>query len=780
MSDSDASAFGRLLRRHRLKAGLSQEALAERAFLSADAIGLLERGVRRSPYEQTVDALASALKLNRHERDALASAARRPQRNLIRLLLPRPLTPLIGRSSELGIIRRWLAADGVRLATVTGTGGVGKTRLALQLGHDLSETFEDQVAFVDLSALRDPANLPAAIFGCLDRRDDGTPASMAALCTLVGKRRALFVLDNLEQILAAAPAICDFLERCPNASVVATSREALQVRGEHEFALAPLAVQSAVDLFLERGRAVQPDLELDRQDPIVVEVCSRLDCLPLAIELAAARLRWESVRQLSRAVLSPLPSLIYGGRDMPPRQQSLQATIDWSYQLLSDRERAILCICSLFVGGGTLDAIAAVASANGLLAGDIGHLVIGLLQKHLVRPFKADLQLARIEMLEVIREYARSRFDSLDRASVYERAFALYYVELIRQSAKEHSSAAYGSWLDLIAGEYMNICAALRWSVEHDRPLGLGLAVPLTEFWERKGLYADARSWLEALTNPLEETLAQLDARLAWRAATSLALSYQWTSDGRRACAVNRHALAAARALDDPLAIAKSLNNLGNALLDVGEAREARDALEESLAIKERCVNQAGRDNTWSLASTLANLGIALSACGEHQEALRLHERARSLFRAVGDQWGEIGQLNNIADTHRAHGDFREAAVCYAASLGANTEGIRAEIAHSLEGLVVVASIEGKFRQAAMLAGAVKRVRSETQRPPPSSSVDISRACAIARNSLGDPQFEEACEAGAKMALADLIEAARTDLAPEVLDICKVRPTLRV
>jgi predicted ATPase/transcriptional regulator with XRE-family HTH domain len=764
MSDTDARAFGRLLRGHRLRAGLSQEALAECASLSADAIGLLERGIRRSPYEQTVDALASALELNQQERDVLASAARRPasrpQRNLARLPLPTPLTPLIGRSSELGIVRRWFAAGGLRLVTVTGTGGVGKTRLALQLAHDLAESFEDQVAFVDLSALRDPANIPAAILGCLDQSDDGTPTSLGALCTLVGKRRALFVLDNLEHILAGAPAICEFLERCPNASVIATSREPLQIRGEHEFELAPLAVQSAVDLFLEHGRAVQPDLELDRQDAIVVQICSRLDCLPLAIELAAARLRWESVQQLSRVVLAPLPSLIYGTRDMPPRQRSLQATIDWSYQLLGDPERAILCICSLFVGGGTLDAIAAVASANGPSADDIGQLVIGLLQKHLLRPCKADLQFARLEMLEVIREYARSRFDSLECASVYERAFVRYYIDLIRCKAKEHSSAGYGSWLDLIAYEYMNICAALRWSVDHDHSLGLLLALALTEFWERKGLYTDARSWLEALTDPLEETLGRVEARLAWRAATALALSCQWTGDFRRACALNRRALAAARTLDDPLAIAKSLNNLGNALFHVGEARESRDALEESLAIKERCDDGQGSDNTWSLASTVANLGISLGICGEHEEALRLHERARNLFRSVGDQWGEVGQLNNIGDVHRARGDFHEAAACYAASLEANVEGIRSEIAHSLEGLVVAASSERRFRQAAMLAGAVKRIRCETQRPRPSSSVNIDQACAIARASLGAAQFEEAFEAGAKMPLVDLVEAA--------------------
>jgi predicted ATPase/DNA-binding XRE family transcriptional regulator len=766
MNDSDASAFGRLLRRHRLKAGLSQEALAERAFLSTDAIGLLERGVRRSPYEQTVDSLASALKLNQLERDALASAARRPasraQRNLIRLPLTTPLTPLIGRSSELGTLRRWFAAGGLRLVTVTGTGGVGKTRLALQLAHDLAESFDEQVAFVDLSALRDPANIPAAILECLDQRDDGTPASIASLTMHVGKRHALFVLDNLEHILAGAPAICEFLERCPNASVIATSREPLQIRGEREFELAPLAVQSAVDLFLEHGHAVQPDLDLDRRDAIVVEICRRLDCLPLAIELAAARLRWESVQRLSLAVLAPLPSLIYGARDMPPRQRSLQATIDWSYQLLGDHERAILCICSLFVGGGTLDAIATVASADGSFTGDVGQLVIGLLQKHLLRPFKADLQLARIEMLEVIREYARSRFNSLESASMYERAFADYYVELIPRNAKEHSSAAYGSWLDLIACEYANICAALRWSVQYDRPLGLRLALSLTEFWERRGLYTDARSWLEALTDPLPETLGRVEARLAWRAATALALSCQWTADYQRACALNRRALAAARTLDDPLAIAKSLNNLGNALFHVGEIRESRDALEESLAIKERRENGQGRDNTWSLASTVANLGISLGICGEHEKALRLHQRARDLFRSVGDQWGEVGQLNNIGDVHRARGDFGEAAACYAASLEANGEGIQAEIAHSLEGLVVVASSEGKFRQAALLAGAVKRIRSETQRPRPSTSVEIDQACATARASLGDAQFEAASEAGAEMALVDLIEG-RTD-----------------
>jgi predicted ATPase/transcriptional regulator with XRE-family HTH domain len=750
-----ALGFGRLLRRHRLYAGLSQEALAERASLSADAIGMLERGIRRMPYEQTIEALATALNLSENDRRMLALAARRARtrsrRKLGRLPLPTPLTPLIGRSKELATVRSWVAPGGPRLITITGTGGVGKTRFALQLAHDVSESFGGEVAFIGLSGLHDPTNIVSTILSCLDQKDDGTPASLKRLCAHVGKRRVLFVIDNLEQVLPGVPTLCEFLECCPEAVVIATSREALRVRGEHEFALQPLDLGSAVQLFEDRGRAVQPSLRFSPGDDTPVKICRRLDGLPLAIELAAARLRWESIDLLYEAVSSPLSALIFGGRDAPARQRTMRGAIDWSYHLLNAGERTIFCISSLFIGGGTLEAIAAVAAAAGSLSQDVDQTLRSLADKHLLRLVRTARQRGRFEMLEVIREYAREQLDSLACAAQCQRAFASHYLEVIERDACSRASAESSAWLELVAAEYMNLSAALRWASERDRPLGLRLALLLLEFWERKGCYAEARRWLEALAAPLEETIAREDPTTSWRAVTALALSCYWTADSQRSCALHERALTIARSRNDASATAKSLNNLGIALLDCGQAQRARQVLEESLALKE------GRDDAWSIGSTVANLGIALRLSGDYRQALRCHRQARKLFRSVGDTWGEIGELNFIGDVYFDRREYRKAESCYAASLEANTEGIRTSVAHSLEGLMAIAAQRRRFGRAAFLAGTVARIRSETGQPEsPSDAGRFREACAAARASLGDSAFEESLRAGAEMSLAEV------------------------
>jgi predicted ATPase len=743
---------------------LSQEGLAERASLSADAIGMLERGVRRMPYTQTIENLASALKLGKRARTALSAAARscrrsRPIRHLARIPVPAPLTALVGRERDLTAIQAWLADRGARLVTITGTGGVGKTRFALELARNLSESFDDEVVFVSLAALHDPANLASTILAALHRKDDGAPASLAVLAAHVGKRRALFVIDNFEHVLGGAAAISDFLERCPGVVVLATSREALRLKGEHEFELQPLDIRSAVDLFLERARALKPQFARDGGGVAVIEICKRLDCLPLAIELAAARLRWESVQTLLTEIASPLSALVFGERDAPARQRTMRAAIDWSYQLLSKPEQTTLCICAMFATGGQTDAVNAVAAAGGAEISNVEHALMALADKHLLSLSKPSPSQARFEMLEIIREYARERFESLRCARSCERAFLAHYAELVGRDVRVRASAGAELWTDFVAAEYMNICAALRWSVKDERSLGLRIAFALLLFWERKGLYAEARGWLQALVEPLDETVERETPLDAWRAVTALGLSYYWTADSARACALHRRALAMARSQNDSAMISKSLNNLGIALLDVCQQDEARHVLEEALALKD------GREDAWSIGTTVGNLGNALRACGDFGRALKCHQRARKLFRSIGEAWGEIGELNFIGDVYRDRGEYRKAASYYAASLRANVEGIRAAVAHSLDGLVAVASMRREFRRAAVLAGAVTRIRGEIGQPEsPSAAGRFEKACAAARWSLGDASFEDALKLGSEMALAEAIEAGAYDL----------------
>jgi predicted ATPase len=720
---------------------------------------MLERGVRRKPYEQTVDSLAKALKLRKHDRATFFSVARncersRPSRHLARLPVPTPLTPLIGRELDIAAIQEWLLVREPRLVTITGTGGVGKTRLALALARDLRASFDGEVVFVSLASLHDPANIAATILGSLDRKDDGSAASLALLCGLVGKRRALFVIDNVEHVLAGVAAISEFLERCPEVVVLATSREALHVQGEHELALQPLGIRSAVDLFFDRARTLRQHLSREDEEEAVIEICTRLDCLPLAVELAAARLRWESVQTLLAETGSPLSALVFGGRSAPERQRTMRATIDWSYQLLSELERTTLCICAMFAGAGSMEAVLAVAAAGG--AGNTDGAMMALADKHLLRLSKPSPSQGRFEMLEVIREYGREHLNSFSCARACERAFIAYYAELVWRNTHSGGSVGSDRWIDFVSGEYMNICTALRWAVTHDRFLGLRIALALPGFWERKGLFAEARAWLETLAEPLGETI-ELEGPLdAWRTVTALALSYHWTGDNDRACALHRQALAMARSLSNSGLISKSLNNLGIALLALRRQGEARRVLEQALALKE------GRDDAWSIGSTVGNLGIALRMAGEYAKALKCHRRARSLFHSIGDECGEIEELNLIGDVYRDRRDHRKAASHYAASLEANVEGIRTAVAHSLEGFVAIAAVRREFRRAATLAGAVTRIRREIGQPDPLAAANFEKACAAARASLGDLCFEDALKVGAEMAVPAAIEAART------------------
>jgi predicted ATPase len=702
------------------------------------------------------------LKLGKRDRAALSAAARRCRRSrrsrsVARVPVPAPLTPLVGRERDLTAIQAWLANRGARIVTITGTGGVGKTRFALELARNLGPAFDDEVVFVSLAALHDPANLAPTILAALDRKDDGAPASLAALAGHVGKRRALFVIDNFEHVLDGAAVISDFLERCPGVVVLATSREALRLKGEHEFELQPLDTRSAVELFFDRARALQPSFSCDEEEPTVIEICKRLDGLPLAIELAAARLRWETVQTLLAEIASPLSALIFGERDAPMRQRTMRAALDWSCQLLSDPELLTLCICALFATSGQSDAVKAIADAGGAGIANVDRALMALADKHLLRLSKPSPSQARFEMLEIIREYARERFESLRFARSCERAFAAHYAELVGRDIHVRSSGGAELWTDFIAIEYMNICAALRWSVKDDRSLGLRIAFALLLFWERKGLYAEARAWLQALVEPLDATVERETPLDAWRAITALGLSHYWTADSTRACALHRRALAMARSQNDSDMISKSLNNLGIALLDISQHTEARHVLEEALALKE------GREDAWSIGTTVGNLGIALRVCGDYGKALKCHQRARSLFRSIGEAWGEIGELNFIGDVYRDRGEYRKAASHYVASLKANVEGIRTPVTHSLEGLVAVAAMRREFRRAAVLAGAVTRIRGETGQPEsPSAAASFAKACAAARRSLGDAAFKDALKFGAEMALVDAIEAART------------------
>ena len=761
MSDS-APSFGTLLRRYRLSAGLSQEMLAERASLSVEAISTLERGTRRAPHAATVELLTAALELGEIDCETLAAAVdrhrtRREQHHITLVSLPSALDRLIGRTRELGIAQALLTGETNRLVTITGVGGVGKTRFALELARSTSADFDDGAAFVSLAAIRDAGHVASALARLLARRHLEDADSFDTLCANIGKRRVLLVVDNFEHVLAGAPLISELLARCPRATVLITSREALRITGEHEFALSPLGLDDAIELFIERTRAIQPELDIVAHKDVFAPICRRLDGLPLAIELAAARVRHYPPTALLERLSSRLDILVHGSRDSPPRQRTMRDAIEWSYSLLAEADRTVFQISSLFAGGGTLEAFEAVARTDELTGVDVVELVTSLADKHLLSVRESASSPIRFEMLETIREYAYEQLAASGRRDACQQRFAEYYVDLANRATPHLHGADAPVWLDVIGQEYENIRATLRWTIAHDRSLGFRLALnALRVFWERRGYLAEAREWVEALVEPLDRTMAREDPRMMWDVLNFLAIAYASAGASRRACALFDEALGIARALNDDRLIARTLNNLGKALIDAGEFERAREMLEESLTIKQHL------DSAWSIASTLGNLGVALRACGEYEVALERHHQALELFRSVDDRWAVLVTLKSIADVHRDRHEYVEAARLYRASLDASVNGIKTFAADSFEGIAVVAAIRDHCRQAAVLGGAADTIRKEgghsislPDRPP------FEAAHARARQTLGARAFDEAWSEGGALPLAEAIEIAR-------------------
>jgi predicted ATPase len=799
--------FGQLLREFRRRAGLTQAALAERAGLSARGIADLERGLRRFPYADTVEHLAEALELDSAERAAFEASARRhvahppgAQR------LPTPATRLIGRERELEELADNLLRAHSRLVTVTGPGGSGKTRLALSVAERVRSSFPHGAIFVDLAPLSSSALVLPTIAQAIGLNEASGQSLTDRLADALAARHVLLVLDNCEHVASAASEIRQLLDRAPHVHVLATSRAPLHLRIEQLYPLQPLAVPAtgdvqspaalsrvpAVGLFVERAQAVQPRFVLDeRNAAAVADICRRLDGLPLAIELAAARSDVLPPNALLERLQGHLALLRTDRRDDQPRHRSLHATMSWSYELLTPEEQLLLSRLSVFAGGWTLEAAEHVCAGSSIEASTVFEMLVRLVEHSLVIVTERDGQV-RYGLFETIRQFAAECLGQGDEESAVRARHRDWYLAQAEQSTALGEADTQDA--HALGAEFDNLRAGLRWSRDQmDAPHGLQLGVAVWNAWYHASMYTEGRAWFsELLQLPgASESPARV---LALILAGHLAYCECDLTGGRD---LAKEGLRLARSRQDATATAIALQVLGLIAYAQGDPTAARPMFEEALQLNQsqglrrwQTYNRTGlawvclqsgeydqaralaetnldfyeqREDHWGIASSLRTLGLVAAAQQAFARAHFLCDRALAAYRITNDTQGMGRVLDALAHIAEAEGDPSRAWQFATDELQlARESGDRVGLAHAFA-ILAVLLVDTEPLRAVRLVGAAARLRESVGASVlPRERQQQDQWLRDVRARLGDETFTSEYAAGRAMLVDEMcVEALK-------------------
>jgi predicted ATPase/class 3 adenylate cyclase len=668
--------------------------------------------------------------------------------------LPTQATPFLGREREVADVVALLRSADARLVTLTGPGGTGKTRLALQAAAELLDAFPDGVFFVPLAPLTDPELVPSAVAGALGLREEGGRSPAEAVRDALAGKHLLLVLDNVERIVSAAPFVGELLVTSPALGVLATSRLPLRLRAEREYPVPPLSLPPAKEmppeqLFVERAQGVRSEFTLTPEiAPAVAEICRRLDGLPLAIELAAARVRLLPPAALLARLEKRLPLLTGGPRDAPARQQTLRDAIAWSYDLLTSDEQTLFRRLTVFAGGFSMEAAEAVANPEGEL--NVLDGLDRLSEQSLLRSAGTDGE-PRFAMLETIREYGLEQLATHGEEATM-RAHAEFFLALAEEAEPELTGSEQAEWLDRLETEHDNLRAVLAWSDQHDRALALRLVVALRWFWVFHGHLSEGRAWLDRVLAVSGEP-GPLHVG-AFAAAGHLA---RHLGDYPRAVALQEASLELARRPQDRRGEALALLELG-VLASFTEGNIVREAAltEESLALWRTL------GDPWGTARALNNLGYSAFLQGDLERAATLLDEAVALARTVGDRSALGYILDSRGAIAEAQGDLGRAADLYREALSlAQQIDNPLVVAFTLSSLASIVARHGQPVAAGRMWGAASALREAIgTRLPLEEEERFAGPVSAVRELLGEDAFTAAWEDGRTQPLDQVVAEA--------------------